>query len=68
MSRPTTEVKSVRCVLNPIALFRATNSSETIHAEATTAAVTMRGEKGIAIKMKRMPGAVEKNSGLASCQ
>jgi hypothetical protein len=68
ISRPTIDVRSARCVLKPIAFFKATNSAETIHAEAMTAAVMMIGEKGIAIRMKRMPGAVEKNSGRASCQ
>ncbi len=68
ISRPTTDVSSARCVLKPIALLKATNSPETIHADATTAIAAMTGENGIAIKMNRMPGAVEKNSGRASCQ
>lgn len=68
ISRPTTDVKSARCVLKPIAVFKVTNSPEMIHAAAMTAAVTMTGENGIAIRMKRMPGAVEKNKGRASCQ
>jgi hypothetical protein len=68
ISRPTTDVKSARCVLRPVALFKATNSPETIHAEAMMAAVTMTGENGIAIRMKRTPGDVEKNIGRASCQ
>lgn len=68
ISRPTTDVKSARWVLKPIALFKATNSAEMIHAEAMIAMATMTGGKGIAIRMNRMPGAVEKNSGRASCQ
>ena len=68
ISSPTTDVRSVRCVLKPIALFKATNSPQTIHAAATIAVVTTMGENGIAIRMKRMPGAVEKNKGRASCQ
>lgn len=55
-------------MLKPIAFLRATNSAETIQAEATTAATTITGCTGIAIKTKRNPGAVEKKSGLASCQ
>jgi len=68
ISNPTTDVRSARCVLKPIAFFKATNSAETIQAEAMTAIAIIIGLTGIAISMNSAPGAVEKNKGLASCQ
>ncbi len=68
ISSPTTDVRSARCVLKPIALFRATNSVETIQAEAMIVVVMIIGLTGIAIRMKNIPGAAEKNSGRASSQ
>src|SRR5438046_9389923 len=68
VSSPTTDVRSVRCVLKPIALFRATNSAETIQAEAMIVVAMIMGLTGIAIRMKNITGAAEKNSGRASSQ
>lgn len=55
-------------MLNPITFLRTTKPEETIHAAATIAVVTMMGLKGIAIRMKKAPGAVEKKRGRANCQ
>ena len=68
VSSPTTDVRSARCVLKPIALFSATNSAVTIHAEAMIVVAMIIGLTGIAIRMKSIPGVAEKNSGLASSQ
>ena len=68
VSSPTTDVRSARCVLKPIALFSATNSAETIHAEATIVVAMIIGLTGIAMRMKSIPGVAEKNSGRASSQ
>src|SRR5438552_16998590 len=68
VSNPTTDVRSARCVLKPIALFSARNSAVTIHAEAMIVVAMIIGLTGIAIRMKSIPGVAEKNSGLASSQ
>ena len=68
ISSPTTDVSRARWRLNPITFLRTTKPEDTIHAAPTMAVTIITGRNGIAISMKSAPGAVEKNSGRASCQ
>src|SRR5437667_8223340 len=68
VSSPTTYARSLHRVLQPIALFMATNSAETIQAEAMIVVAMIIGLTGIAMRMKSIPGVAEKNSGRASSQ
>lgn len=68
MSSPTTDVSRALCMLKLMTFLRTTKPATTIHVAAVMAAAIMMGLKGMAIRMKSAPGAVEKNRGRASCQ